>query len=79
MRLCRKFSTKFNKEITSYSTVKYFRKSKEKIKPKIETKSEYRENDLNIQMLSSSLYEHIFGKNDSTQGNTNVERYTNLL
>lgn len=76
MKLCiRKYCSQSQPEIFSYSTLKIFRKGKSsEIKEKtleiqekkleIQEKPDFgtsRRNEMNIQMLSSSLYEQIFG------------------
>lgn len=72
MKLCmRKYCSQSQSEIFSYSTLKIFRKDKsseikeEQLKTvKITQKTDYgtsRRNEMNIQMLSSSLHEQIFG------------------
>lgn len=72
MKLCiRKYCSQSQSEIFSYSTLKIFRKEKssEQKSNKLKTvgiheKPDYdtsRRNEMNIQMLSASLYEQIFG------------------
>lgn len=66
MKLCmRKYCSQSHPEIFSYSTLKVFRKDKsnkiiKKIPEKIDSGTS-RRNEMNIQMLSGSLYEQIFG------------------
>lgn len=76
----RKYCSQSQPEIFSYSTLKIFRKDKNSdVKVKNEKKEKTieipaqtdtngsRRNEMNIQMLSSSLYEQIFGSSIKTK------------
>lgn len=57
-------SVKVVREILPASKVKIFKRSNPKEPQKKDDSPDYRENEMRIQMLSSSLYQQIFGSTE---------------